>query len=204
MVAHMLLGPAVPLLFQGEEFAASSPFLYFADHQGELGQQVKKGRQKFLAQFPTMATPQMQGRLADPGDPQTFRRCVLDHSERESNRTMVALYRDLLALRRDDAAFDGTSRLEAATLGEDAWVLRYIAEGSDRLVIVNLGHDLVFETIPEPLLAPVEGRGWRLLWSSETPEYGGAGIPEPVADGVWHIPGQATIVLAPGDRAASD
>ena len=54
------------MLFQGQEFAASSPFLFFADHGEELAQAVRKGRAKFLEQFPSVALPQMQAQLAPP------------------------------------------------------------------------------------------------------------------------------------------
>jgi maltooligosyltrehalose trehalohydrolase len=199
MTAFLLLGPGVPLLFQGQEYAASQPFLYFADHTGELGKLVRKGRAEFLAQFPSLAGPEMQTRLDDPGDLEMFRRCVLDHSERERNSAALALHRDLIALRRKIWGFEAT-KIDAATLNDDAWVVRYFGRGGgDRLLIVNLGRDLVFDTIAEPLLAPVDGRPWRLAWSSEDPRYGGSGTPDPVKDGAWRLLGRAAIVLEPGD-----
>src|SRR6202034_3612626 len=63
MTAYLLLSPGVPLLFQGQEFAASTPFLFFADHQGELREAVRKGRAEFLAQFASLAPPETQARL---------------------------------------------------------------------------------------------------------------------------------------------
>src|SRR5690606_38790927 len=51
MTALLLLGPQTPMLFQGQEYAASSPFFYFADHNPELARLVAKGRAEFLAQF---------------------------------------------------------------------------------------------------------------------------------------------------------
>jgi maltooligosyltrehalose trehalohydrolase len=204
MTAYFLLAPAIPLLFQGQEFAASSPFLFFADHERELDALVAKGRCAFLAQFPSLLGPEAQAALADPGDPATFRRCVLDHGERERHRPAVALHRDLLALRRGDAVFGDRYRIDGATLGDDAFALRYFGdERGDRLLIVNIGRDLVFETLAEPLLAAVEDRPWRLLWSSEDLAYGGAGSPDPIADGVWRIPGHAAVVLEPGSAVMS-
>jgi maltooligosyltrehalose trehalohydrolase len=55
LTALLLLSPATPLLFQGQEFAADSPFLFFAGHQGELAEQVRAGRAEFLRQFPNLA-----------------------------------------------------------------------------------------------------------------------------------------------------
>jgi maltooligosyltrehalose trehalohydrolase len=197
LTAYLLLSPGIPLLFQGEEFAASAPFLYFADHRGELGRLVAQGRRAFLARFPSLASPEMQAMLDDPGNPETFRRCVLNHGERERNHHAVALHRDLLALRRDDAVFGRRYRIDGAAIDEACWVLRYFgAADEDRLLIVNLGGDLVLDRIAEPLMASIEGQPWRLLWSSEAPAYDGSSVPEPFADGTWRIAGHAAIVLA--------
>jgi maltooligosyltrehalose trehalohydrolase len=197
VTAYLLLSPGVPLLFQGQEFSASNPFLFFADHAGDLGRAIKKGRVEFLAGFPSLATPEMQARLDDPGDPETFRRCILDHGERERNAAALSLHRDLIALRREVFAA-GARRIDGATLGDDAWLLRYFGNGADDLLlIVNLGIDQRHEAIAEPLLAPPDGKSWRLKWSSEYPAYGGSGTPDPVVDGVWRIAGQTAIVLDP-------
>jgi len=76
-------------------------------------------------------------------------------------------------------------------------MLRFFSEsGADRLLIVNLGRDLLIGPAPEPLLAPVEGQTWRLLWSSEAPLYGGSGDPAQDADGNWLILGQTAAVLS--------
>ena len=57
MTALLMLGPWTPMLFQGQEFAASNPFHYFADYEGELAALICKGRGKELSQFPSVATP---------------------------------------------------------------------------------------------------------------------------------------------------
>ena len=69
MTAFLLLAPPTPMLFQGQEFASSAPFLYFADHAGELGAKVREGRAAFLMQFPSIASPEMIATLPDPSDP---------------------------------------------------------------------------------------------------------------------------------------
>src|SRR2546429_6283911 len=76
MTAYLLLMPGIPMLFQGQEFAASTPFLFFADHKPGLAEAVRKGRREFLGNFASLAEAEMQDRLADPGDPATFRRCI--------------------------------------------------------------------------------------------------------------------------------
>jgi maltooligosyltrehalose trehalohydrolase len=200
LTAFLLLTPATPMLLQGQEFAASTPFLFFADHKPELAAAVRKGRAEFLAQFPSVATPQVQERLADPAARTTFERCRLDFGERERHAAAYALHRDLLRLRREDPAF-GRLRahaLDGAVLGPDAFVLRYFGDNADdRLLLVNLGRDLNLDIAPEPLLAPPAQREWQIAWSSEDPTYGGRGAAPVETDDGWHIPGNAAVVLTP-------
>jgi maltooligosyltrehalose trehalohydrolase len=90
-------------------------------------------------------------------------------------------------------------------LGADAFVLRWFAEdGLDRLLAVNLGLDLHLDPAPEPLLAPAEGRAWRVVWSSEAIRYGGRGTPRPVRDDAWRLPARAAIALAPDPEPEPD
>ncbi len=203
MTALLLLGPATPMLFQGQEFSASSPFLYFADHKEDLALLVRQGRAEFLSQFRSLLDPRIQECFADPHDPATFARCKLDLAEREQHAAAYALHRDLLRLRREDPVFGRPRRggVDGAVLSSHAFVLRWFgAGGDDRLLVVNLGRDLHLDPAPEPLLAPPEGKAWRVLWSSEEPRYGGCGSVPPETDENWHIPGEATVALGPGPR----
>jgi maltooligosyltrehalose trehalohydrolase len=200
LTALMLLAPGTPMLFQGQEFTASAPFLYFADHEPELATKVRGGRVEFLSQFPSIATPPARERLDDPGSLQTFVRCKLDLREREANAAAVALHRDLIALRKSDAAFRAQDRgqMHGAVLAPEAFLLRFVeADGEDRLLLVNLGRDLALRPLPEPLLAPPEGRRWRVRWSSEDVRYGGGGVPPvDLDDEGWRIPAHAAVALA--------
>jgi maltooligosyltrehalose trehalohydrolase len=194
----MLLAPPTPMLFQGQEFAASAPFLFFADHEPQLAQLVRTGRADFLKQFPGIAAspPEL---LADPSAATTFEACKLDFSERERHRGVYQLHKDLLALRRDDPAFaqERTGALHGAVLGPESLLLRVFCEHGDRVLLMNLGRDQTLSPAPEPLLAPPDERGWRLLWSSEDPRYGGHGTAVPERAHNWWIPGHALLVLAP-------
>jgi maltooligosyltrehalose trehalohydrolase len=200
MTALLLLGPATPMLFQGQEFFASNPFLYFADHEPELAKLVRKGREEFLAQFPSITLPETVEGIPDPSDPETFERCKLDFTERESNASAYALHEDLLRLRREDPVFraQAAGGIDGAVLGPRAFVLRFFDEGGDRLLVVNLGQDLRLGPAPEPLLGPPEGKRWEVLWDSENPRYGGSGAP-PAEDeeGGWRLPGNAAMALRP-------
>jgi len=198
LTALTLLGPGTPLLFQGAEFASSKPFLYFADHNPELAPLVRKGRAAFLAQFPSVARPDVQAGLPDPADPATFQRCVLDWSERDTNAVAVAMFRDLLRLRREEPAFRAQRRggVDGAVLGTSAFVLRFFDDAGDRLLLINVGPDLHLRPAPEPLLAAPAERGWQVIWSSEDPRYGGGGTPAVEGDG-WRLLGESAVVLAP-------
>ena len=204
MTAYFLLMPGIPMLFQGQEFGASSPFFYFADHESGLAHDVREGRRRSLAQFPSLATSEMRAELADPGDIDTFRRSVIDLGERQRHASIYALHRDLLELRRTDPVLgQRPCRIDGAALTDEAWMLRFFSQrGADRLLIVNLGRDLLLGPAPEPLLAPIEGQAWRLLWSSEAPVYGGSGGPAQDAVGDWLISGQSATVLTPGSSVA--
>ena len=198
MTALMLLAPGTPMLFQGQEFASSSPFYYFYDHKPDLAKMVREGRTNFLLQFRSLATSKMQPYLVDPGSPFTFERCKLDFSERERNRHYYDLHRDLLQLRREDPVFSSQmpGGLDGAVLAAECFMLRFFGEADDdRLLLVNFGVDLHLDPAPEPLLAPPEGMRWQTLWSSEDPRYGGAGTPRLDSEDNWRIPGHAAIAL---------
>lgn len=200
LTALMLLGPGTPMLFQGQEFAASSPFLFFADHQPELARLVTKGRVEFLAQFPNLALPEVRAELPEPSDPGTFKRCKLDLGEREQHAEVYALHRDLLKLRHDDPVLrlQKPRGVDGAVLGTQAFVLRFFADdGQDRLLLVNLGRALALSPAPEPLLAPPPGAHWHMAWSSEEWRYGGCGTPAVETDDGWHIPGEAAVTMIP-------
>ena len=200
VTAMTLLGPGTPMLLQGQEFSASSPFLYFADHAAPLAQAVREGRHSFLAQFPSLAAQDMKGRLPDPGARAIFERCRLDFSERASHAAAYGLHRDLLALRRQDPAFAAqhAGGLDGAVLAPQAFVLRFFAPAGhdgDRLLLVNLGQDLLLRVAPEPLLAPPAGMRWDVIWSSEDPRYDGSGTPPIITEEGMRLPGDAAIVL---------
>jgi hypothetical protein len=168
LTALLLLAPGTPMLFQGQEFAASSPFLFFSDLTPELAPIVYQGRREFLQQFPSLSEPTTQACIPDPADPTTFERSKLDLSERETHREAYALHRDLLTLRRQDPAFRAQRMggVDGAVLGAEMFALRFFGAASDdRLLLVNLGGDCLLEPMPEPLLAPPEGRCWS-PWST--------------------------------------
>ncbi len=204
LTAFTLLMPGTPMLFQGQEFAASSPFFYFADHKPDLAKLVAKGRGEFLKQFRSAALPEIQAQLTDPADRQTFERSKLDLTERQKNAPIYALHRDLIRLRREDKALRAPKRgeFDGAVLGAGVFVLRYFSTEGDRLLVVNLGRDYQLDPAPEPLLAPPEGMKWKITWTSDDPRYGGIGTPALDTIENWRIPGQTTVLLTPAEGPA--
>jgi maltooligosyltrehalose trehalohydrolase len=200
LTALMLLGPGTPLLFQGQEFASSAPFLYFADHSGSLGEDVRAGRRQFLSQFPSVTDPEIQANLPPPGDVETFERSRLDFQERETNAEAYRLHTDLLQIRRTDPTISaaGTSQVDGAVLSQSAFLLRYEGwDSADRLLIVNLGPDLDLAPMPEPLLAPPDGTRWTLQWSSDAAAYGGLGSAPLQSHPSWRIAGESASLFRP-------
>ncbi len=196
----LLLAPQTPLLFMGQEWFASTPFLFFTDFPSDLQALVRKGREQFLMQFPS-AKGAIEGEsYHPPHGEQALARSSLDWSERERNAQAVLLHRELLALRRTDPVFSGRARarVDGAILGERAIALRYLGKdpADDRLLLINLNGDLVLNPCPEPLLAPPPGRTWRPLLSSEEMRFGGHGALYPSWEGEPKLSGGCALVLS--------
>ncbi|HTJ23776.1 MAG TPA: malto-oligosyltrehalose trehalohydrolase [Gemmatimonadaceae bacterium] len=213
LTALLLLLPQTPMLFQGQEFGASSPFLYFADHRPELSALVRSGRRAFMSQFPSTVAADSANHPHDPSDSWAFVCSKLDWSERRAHTEHVALHRDLLKLRRCDPviAAPRPRGIDGAVLGEHSFVLRFFGgAGDDRLLIVNLGARLHADPLAEPLMAPPAGadmlvRPWRTVFSSESRVYGGWGTPRlETIPGGWWIPAESAVLLVPGDDTTSD
>jgi maltooligosyltrehalose trehalohydrolase len=193
-----LLGPGTPLLFQGQEFAASAPFLFFADHNPKLAELVRKGRAEFLNQWRSLATGQVQ--YDDPCSRDTFDKCKLDFSEREKHAEIYALHGDLLKLRESEPLFSRQTReFDGAVLGPEAFVVRFFSGNfrDDRLLVVNLGAQLFLNPSPVPLLGPPKESQWQVLWSTENAKYGGNGTAPLDSEANWTIPAHAAVVLRP-------
>jgi maltooligosyltrehalose trehalohydrolase len=205
LTATLLLGPGTPLLFQGQEFASSSPFLYFADPGPDLAPSVTKGRLKFLSQFPSLALPELQRSIPEPSDSATFARCRLNFAERHTNGQTYRLHADLLRLRRNDVCLRPQDKrsLAAAVINDDCFLVRYFStdpqhlNATQRLLVVNFGRELHLDPAPEPLLAPPEDRSWSVLWSSEDLCYGGLGTPALETDDNWRIPAECAVLMQP-------
>ena len=148
--ALVLLGPSVPMLFQGEEWAASTPFQYFTDHDDpELGRAVTEGRRREFASFGW--DPE---EVPDPQDPETFRRSKLrwDEVAEPAHAEILEWHRRLIALRRATPELtDGRFEDVSVDYSDDA-AGRWLVYSKGRLTVAaNLGDAPV--TVPVPPLA---------------------------------------------------
>jgi len=132
--ALVLLSPFVPMLFQGEEWAASTPFQYFTDHTPELGRLVRDGRRQEFAAFGWNPL-----QIPDPQDPATFERSTLRWDERAlpEHAAMLTWYRDLIALRRSEPVMrDGDLAAVRIDHRPDG---RFVVERGPITLALNLG-----------------------------------------------------------------
>lgn len=185
--ALLCLSPYVPLLFMGQEWAATTPFLYFTDHEGALGRAVTEGRRREFAGRDRWADA--EAGAPDPQAEETFRVSKLRWKElpQRAHAAMFALYRDCLRQRNAwlDREAAARGHWEAGTL-ERAIVLRYRGKsGPDRLVISALHGPTRLALADDPLTRPPAHHSWRLALDSDSARYGASGsarqiVPEDV------------------------
>jgi maltooligosyltrehalose trehalohydrolase len=110
----LLMAPETPLLFMGQEWAASTPFLFFTDHAGVLGSHVSEGRRQEFGRFAAFAEPAARERIPDPQSAETFRRSVLqwDERPRPPHAAVLAQTATLLAIRNEHISARPRSRAD--------------------------------------------------------------------------------------------
>ncbi|HWP20606.1 MAG TPA: malto-oligosyltrehalose trehalohydrolase [Burkholderiaceae bacterium] len=185
--AILLLSPGIPMLFMGEEFGATTPFLYFADWSGDLREAVREGRRREFSHFPRYAEAAVRGELPDPCSEETFQRCKLDWGSASAvaHREWRRLHAELLAARHRHLV----PRLphlrseghEARRMGASGLQVRWhFDDGSVVEMLANLG--------PQPLPGDALGEApaleeTQLIYSVGGGAAGGLG---PWA-GRWHL-----------------
>jgi maltooligosyltrehalose trehalohydrolase len=142
--ALLLFAPQTPLLFMGEEFAASTPFYFFSDHNEHLGPLVTDGRRNEFSGFRVFQRDDLRSLIPDPQDAASFQACVLDLSERERHGGVYRWYQDLLRLRREDPVLrvQDRSRIEVTPLAFSAIAVHRWTDAGNRLLIANFGPKL--------------------------------------------------------------
>ena len=198
--ALLLMAPETPLLWMGQEFAASSPFRFFTDHNPELGKLVTEGRRREFAGFAAFQDPDARERIPDPQAEATFLASKLDFSEREAHAGVYLLYRDLLALRRDDPVLRVADRanLRATGAAERVVAVHRWRGDEHRLLLGNLGDATAVRLAALfPGARPVPA--WKVLLSTADKRYDGGGEEIGLeADGAsWtvRLPARAAVLL---------
>jgi maltooligosyltrehalose trehalohydrolase len=171
--ALLLFAPETPLLFMGQEWAASTPFQFFTDHNEELGQDIREGRREEFADFSGF-----DGTVPDPQDSATFERSRLDwvEADRDDHARTRALYRDLLALRAD---LDGSIDTEAH--GDFGLTVRR----GHHILLVALADDT---TLPRP-------PDTKLVTHTEHPTYAADGLAPIIDADTVHFPRASAAVM---------
>jgi maltooligosyltrehalose trehalohydrolase len=179
-VALLLLAPETPLLFMGQEWAATTPFLFFTDHEPGLGRLVTEGRRREFAGFSAFSDPERRARIPDPQAVSTFERSRLDWTEaaREPHAAVLRLHRALLRLRREHPALrDAPGRLVRVTTPSEGAITVECASGGRAVCVAVRLHGAGPVELPA---SPDADRPWRLLLSTESPDHAADARPAPV------------------------
>jgi maltooligosyltrehalose trehalohydrolase len=204
--AVLLFSPYTPLLWMGQEWAASTPFRYFTDHPEELGRLVTEGRRKEFGKFSAFADPAVREKIPDPQAATTFANSKLrwDERERMPHSGVLELYRELLRLRRTHPALRRRTRegFDAVALGEHALAIRRTGEGGSALLLVaSFGGTLDVDLSTAPETQVVSGGSWELLLSTEEGRFGAQTEGEVARlspDGRLELRGPGAVVLTAG------
>jgi maltooligosyltrehalose trehalohydrolase len=144
LAAVLLFLPMTPMLFMGEEWAATTPFQYFTDHEPELGKLLSRGRREEFKTFKAFSGAAAREPIPDPQAPETFQRSKLQWHERElpPHASMLALYKKLIALRRADPVLRAVTRDRLETEGHGSLlIVRRWSNAGERVLVANLGPD---------------------------------------------------------------
>jgi maltooligosyltrehalose trehalohydrolase len=174
--ALLLFAPETPLLFMGQEWAARTPFLFFTDHDPELGRLVTEGRRREFSRFQAFADEETRARIPDPQALSTFEASRLDWDERVlgPHAGMLELYRALLRLRRTEKALEAGTRFDVVELDDDGMALtRDDAAGGALLLVAWLRGSGAYEYDRQGPTIP--GQRWNLLLSTEEPRFQSSG-----------------------------
>ncbi|MCW5977445.1 MAG: malto-oligosyltrehalose trehalohydrolase [Bryobacteraceae bacterium] len=171
----LMLAPETPLLFMGQEWAASTPFQFFTDHYEDLGKLVTAGRRREFAGFASFSDPQRNASIPDPQALSTFETSKLawEERDREPHASTLRLYRRLLQLRRDHPALQSRRRedLYVTAVDEGALAMCRQCGSSALLVLVRTAGRAEIDLSTLAMADPGPGQTWTLLLSTEDPDF---------------------------------
>jgi malto-oligosyltrehalose trehalohydrolase len=141
LIAILLLAPSTPMLFMGEEFAASTPFLFFCDFEADLAKAVREGRRAEFAKFSQFRDPAIRERIPDPNAESSFLSSKLNWSslQEPQHAEWHRYYSDLLAIRKREIV--PVLRDDARELPER----RYLTQHESGLTVCWKFHNKILE-----------------------------------------------------------
>jgi maltooligosyltrehalose trehalohydrolase len=168
----LLCSPETPLLFMGQEWAASTPFLFFTDHKKELGRKVTEGRRNEFKNFSAFSDPAQRQRIPDPQAEATFHFSKLIWAERdkEPHASVLRLYQALLHLRLTEPALRASDRDSFRVMAVDDLAILMVREatsGPTLLVIVQLRQAGTVQIQNVSSSHPVTDRKWQTILTTE-------------------------------------
>jgi 1,4-alpha-glucan branching enzyme len=179
-MATLLLAPAIPMLFQGEEYAAVTPFLFFCDFHGDLATAVREGRRKEFAAFERFSDPAVREKIPDPNALETFERSKLDWADlrRPAHAAALGHTRALLAVRAREIVprLTGARAGTFQTHGERGLTVEWPLGGGARLRLAANFGPAPLEAIAPPVGRVIHAEGdaghnrlgpWSGLWTLE-------------------------------------
>jgi maltooligosyltrehalose trehalohydrolase len=163
----------------GQEWAASTPFLYFTDHKPELGRLVTDGRRNEFSRFAAFQHEATRSRIPDPQDAGTFEASRLIWTERNApgHAATLLFHRTLLNLRRSDAALAWPSTCDVAAPDVDTVVIRRRAAGAGILVAARLRGAGRVDLEP---WAATPADAWTVILTTEDAPYCESREPDPM------------------------
>lgn len=190
LAGAVFLSPYVPMLFMGEEYSESNPFMYFVSHTDpELAEAVRKGRKREFAAF------HLEGEAPDPMGIETFNNSKLQWTlvAQEPHQTMFQFYKTLIGLRKSQPALNNMDRnaieVEPNVVNETITIRRWSAE-QQIVAILNFSKSVRETWLPE------ESVGLKKLIASSDSEWNGLGnVTDPPADRLIMLPPESFAIF---------
>lgn len=167
MAGAVICSPYLPMLFMGEEWSETNPFLYFVSHTDpQLAEAVRKGRRAEFAAF------QSSAEAPDPMADDTFQRSKLQWEllNMEPHQTMFNYYRQLIALRKNHPVLKDLSRKRLSVQHNEEKKVLMLRRWNDEQQVMCL---MNFSDSAQAIIVPAESSTWIKLFDSSSPEWKG-------------------------------